>query len=179
MTPVEAALIHLMDRYLRDLREPWISPHEANYLLHFLHAAGVPPLLQGDEAHLARLFQSFQSQRVQDTAGSRLTIDLDDLSPALASVAECLALLPETQTQVDRVARLIDGFSSPFGLDLLVTVHKRAPVNPEDAGADLKSMRRGKDHVFSTRQVVMTMKRLREQGWLTPPPSCNKMSPSS
>jgi hypothetical protein len=80
---------------------------------------------------------------------------------------------PETIERVERVAQLIEGFESSYGLELLASVHWVA--TREDAGAandphlaaDLvRQWTPRKGRMFTSEHVVVAWRALRDQGWL-------------
>jgi hypothetical protein len=77
---------------------------------------------------------------------------------------------PETLERYERVARLIDGFETPYGLELLatthwVTVHEEA--QDADAAAELvREWSQRKGRLFTDEHVGAAWRRLDEGGWL-------------
>ena len=70
---------------------------------------------------------------------------------------------------MERVAQLVDGFESSFGLELLATVHWVAEERPDaddDQVIELTYAWGYRKRQFSERQIRLAMRVLREQGWL-------------
>lgn len=71
---------------------------------------------------------------------------------------------------VDRVQDLVEGFESPFGLELLTTVHWAASQEgartPAEAQQVIGDWTRRKRELFQDRHVSIAWERLRGQGWL-------------
>jgi hypothetical protein len=71
------------------------------------------------------------------------------------------------------VARLVEGFETPFGLELLATVHwvmaEEGAVEPAavEAATYAWGTRKG---AFSRDQIHLAAERLRCEGWLASPP---------
>ena len=76
---------------------------------------------------------------------------------------------PDTLDRFNRVTNLVGGFESPFGLELLATVHWVATENPK---ADLEEIIaltyqwNDRKRQFSERQIGIAYRTLKEQGWL-------------
>jgi hypothetical protein len=85
-----------------------------------------------------------------------------------------LAGSPETLERFERVARLIDGFESPYGLELLATTHWVATHdgarNPDEATGMVRSWSARKEHLFTPEHVAVAWDRLADGGWLSPTP---------
>jgi hypothetical protein len=83
-----------------------------------------------------------------------------------------LAGHPNTQRRFERVADLVKGFETPFGLELLSTVHwvstREGATAPDGAiSATLEWNERKRR--FSPQQITLAWNVLRDKGWLTSP----------
>ena len=80
-----------------------------------------------------------------------------------------------SRKRLDRVARLIEGFETPYGMELLATVHwvvSRDPAIAEDENTVVDRVRawsQRKGDLFTRRHVGIAWRRLREHGWLPSP----------
>ena len=78
---------------------------------------------------------------------------------------------PETLDRASRVENLIEGFETPFGLELLSTVHWVMRENPAcrqdltDAIAHVHSWNPRKAEIFSRAQIELAWSQLRAKGW--------------
>ena len=78
---------------------------------------------------------------------------------------------PETLQRADRVQSLIEGFETPFGLELLSTVHWVMKETPgaQDNLAETVSAVRGwnerKAEIFNAAQIELAWTQLKEKGW--------------
>ena len=74
----------------------------------------------------------------------------------------------DTAARFDRVAELVEGFETPFGLELLATVHwvttRENAVSAEDAMAKVYAWNERKR--FSPRQISIALQTLQDKGWL-------------
>jgi len=178
MSPGRAALVGLMHRYLGGLMDPFVTLLEVHKLMYFMQAAGEPLRLRYVKApygpfaeNLCDVLARVESHLV---AGYRDGSDAPDkeltLVPgAVADAMEFLDGAAATRARFDRVARLVEGFETPFGLELLATVHwvaSEAPGNtPEQVVADVHAWNTRKLR-FSPRQIILARDVLAEQGWL-------------
>ena len=77
-----------------------------------------------------------------------------------------------THGRLDRTAALVEGFETPYGLELLSTVHWVATQEGAASVAEITAA----VHCWNTRkrqftsdQISLAAERLREQGWLAKP----------
>jgi hypothetical protein len=95
------------------------------------------------------------------------------LLPKAAERAEAfLANDTEAESRLDRIQRLIDGFETPYGMELLATVHWVAKKdtsigqNDETIVEGVQSWSQRKKARFQPEHIRKGAKRLREEGWL-------------
>jgi len=177
MTPAGAALVLLMERYLRGLLDPFVSLREFQPLAYFLQQVGEPLGLRfakgshgPDAEHVRRLIAEIEGHCVTafGAAGGALDRPLELLPGALDQARAALAERTETRERFDRVARLIEGFESPFGLELLATVHwvmtREAAASDEDVVAHTYA-RADRRRRFTEEQVALARRVLQERGF--------------
>ena len=132
MTPGRAALIGLMHRYLTGLGEPFVTLLEVHKLMYFMQIAGEPLRLRYVKApygpyaeNLRHVLRELEGHYISGsgTGGDRANQPLLLMPGAIAAAEEFLKAHPDTRSRFDRVAELVKGFESPFGLELLATVH--------------------------------------------------------
>ena len=74
-----------------------------------------------------------------------------------------------THEQFNRVSELVDGFETPYGLELLATVHwvatREGAETPEKALARIRDWNERK-RTFTERQVAIAFDTLKTKGWL-------------
>ena len=132
MTPGRAALVGLMSRYLDGLLDPFVTLLEVQKLMYFMQEAGQPLRLQYRKGHYGPYAENLR--HVLNKIEGHLTSGYGDggdapgkplmLVPgAVQDATNFLQKHPDTQARIDRVAELVEGFESPFGLELLSTVH--------------------------------------------------------
>lgn len=181
MTEGRAALLGLMDRYLSALMDPSISLLEVHKLMYFLQAAGQPLRLKyvkgpfGPYAeNLRHVLRQIEGHLITGYAdgGDAPTKQLAPVPGAVQDAAAFLQAHPDTHERFDRVARLVEGFETPFGLELLTTVHwvivqEKAQSRDEILRAVYSWAPRKRK--FSTDQIDLAVERMRSEGWLATP----------
>lgn len=132
MTAGRAALIGLVDRYLRGSLDPFITLLEVHKLMYFMQYAGEQLRLEYKEAsygpyaeNLRHVFNAVEGYFLSGYAdGGDVPDKQIELVPgALEEAFTFLEGKNDTLERFDRVASLVDGFETPFGLELLSTVH--------------------------------------------------------
>lgn len=180
MTEARAALVGLMQRYLAGLMDPFISLLEVHKLLYFMQTAGETTLRlryvkapYGPYAeNLRHLLLSVEGYL---TAGYTDGIDdpekpLELVPGAVEEATQFLAQHPSTQRRFDRVADLVKGFETPFGLELLSTVHW---VSTQEGASTLESATAAtfewneRKRRFWPQQIALAWHALQDKGWLS------------
>lgn len=132
MTAGRAALVALMDRYLKGLLDPFVSLLEVHKLMYFLQEVGEPLKLRYTKGmygpyaeNLRHVLHAVEGHLVSGFAdgGEPPDKQLNLVPGALNDAERELATRPKTREHLERVFDLVDGFESPFGLELLSTVH--------------------------------------------------------
>ena len=94
---------------------------------------------------------------------------LELLPGAVEDARATLARMPDTHARFERVAALVEGFESPFGLELLSTVHW--VINREHADSEESVIARTyewgeRKRRFSQQQILLAHRVLGHQGWI-------------
>ena len=178
MTPGRAALVGLMYRYLTGLLDPFISLLEVHKLMYFMQEAGEPLRLRYAKApygpyaeNLRHVLSKIEGHLVTGYADGRDDPEKQiELVPgAVEDATTFLAEHVETHERFDRVAELVQGFETPFGLELLSTVHwvatKEGALTAPDALERTYAWNERKRR-FSPRQIHIAWDVLRDKGWL-------------
>ena len=180
MTPVRAALVALMRRYLNGLLDPFVTPLEVHKLMYFMKATGESSL---DKLHmvkgqygpqfrnlnrvLGRIEGHFISgfTGVSDTANCHLEL----VPGAIEDAEEFLNGHPSVRSNVNRVANLMEGFESPTGLSLLSTTHwvidREQPSSIDGLTAAIRAWDLPYQQ-FSSRQIQLAADFLEKKGWV-------------
>ena len=177
MTAGRAALVGLMDRYLGGLLDPFITLLEIHKLMYFMQAAGEPLRLRYQKGpygpyaeNLGHVLNAIEGHLISGYGdGGDAPDKALKLEPSAVEVAKsCLECSRDTQTRFDRVANLVDGFESAFGLELLSTVHwvieQSAPSSRDDLVARTYAWNERKKR-FSPRQIALAAEVLKDKGW--------------
>ena len=132
MTTGRAALIGLMDRYIRGLLDPFITLLEVHKLMYFMQAAGEPLQLSYKKSlygpyaeNLRHVLNAIEGHLVSGYAdgGDSPDKQLNLVPGALEDANEFLQKQEKTRERFERVSELVEGFESSFGLELLSTAH--------------------------------------------------------
>lgn len=182
MTAGRAALVGLLDRYPLGLLDPFVTLLEAHKLMYFMQAAGEPLKLKFTKGHygpyaenLRHVLNAIEGHMVSGYAdgGDAPDRQLQLVPGALEDARAFLENKADTQSRLARVSDLVDGFESPFGLELLATVHWIA--NEQDQPLDLEEITRHayawneRKKRFSARQIDLAFNVLSEKGWIPSP----------
>lgn len=178
MTPGRAALVGLMHRYLGGLLDPFVTLLEVHKLMYFMQIAGEPLRLKYHKGpygpyaeNLRHVLRAVEGHLVSgyvdggDAPAKRL-----ELVPGAVRDAEAsLEHNTSTKTHLKRVGELVEGFESPFGLELLATVHwiaaheSATTVNDVVAATYAWNERKRR---FSPRQIALALDVLGRKGWI-------------
>jgi O-acetyl-ADP-ribose deacetylase (regulator of RNase III) len=176
MTPGRAALVGLMDRYLRGLLDPFISLLEVHKLMYFMQEAGEPLRLRlvkgpyGPYAeNLRHVLSAIEGYYVSGygAGGDEPGKALELVPGAIEDARTILAKRAKTRERFERVTRLVEGFESPFGLELLTTVHwvmTREGATSDDEVISATYAWGERKRRISRRQVLLARQLLEKRG---------------
>ncbi|SDC53919.1 O-acetyl-ADP-ribose deacetylase (regulator of RNase III), contains Macro domain [Sphingomonas sp. YR710] len=178
MTPGRAALVTLMHRYLQGLMDPFVTLIEVQKLMYFMQATGQPLKLNYVKHHygpyatnLSHVLHKIEGHFVagyQD-GGDQPDKELMIVPGAIAEAEAALDNEPQTHYNFNRVADLVDGFETPYGLELLATVHwvaTREGADTPDKALPLVHGWNERKRAFTPRQVAIAFNTLKTKGWL-------------
>ncbi len=178
MTPGRAALVGLMYRYLGGLMDPFVTLLEVHKLLYFMQEAGQPLRLRyvqgpyGPYAeNLSHVLTRIEGHLVSGYAdgGDNPEKQLELVPGAVEEAEHYLRDHADTRTRFDRVADLVAGFETPFGLELLATVHwvvRHLGVSTPDAVVTTTYAWNDRKRRFSPRQIRLALDVLQSKDWL-------------
>jgi len=180
MTAGRAALVELMHRYLGGLLDPFVTLLEVHKLMYFLQEAGEPLRLRYKAApygpyaeNLRHVLHAIEGHLIAgyDDGGDAPDKPLTLVPGAVEEASAFIAEHRETRERFDRVASLAEGFESPFGLELLSTVHwvmRHESVHTlQDVVARTYAWNDRKRQ-FTPRQIGIAADVLTRQGWAQP-----------
>jgi O-acetyl-ADP-ribose deacetylase (regulator of RNase III) len=179
MTVGRAALLGLMRRYLAAVMDPQISLLEIHKLMYFMQYAGEPLHLRYRKAtygpyaeNLRHVMNDIEGHFISGYGDAEDRPDKPiELYPDAATRADLyLVHHPATRRRFDRVVALIEGFETPFGMELLSTVHwvgvHEGADTPSDAVAKTYAWNDRK-RMFQERHIRIAWDVLQRHGWLS------------
>jgi O-acetyl-ADP-ribose deacetylase (regulator of RNase III) len=176
MTPGRAALLVLMNRYV--LPGYRLTLLEIQKLAYFLQLAGEPLKLRFDKQKygpytetLHHILQRMEGHFISGYGDRSRHVSIALKPDAIRAAEQYLADSKDAQERFVRVAQLIDGFETPYGMELLSSVHwvatKEGPgVDAERAVALVHSWNEHKK-IFRANHIKAAWARLREQNWIS------------
>lgn len=178
MTLGRAALLALMGRYLRSLMDDSISLLEIHKLMYFLQECGQPLKLQYQKGtygpyaenlrHVLKDMEGHYTVGFGDGADRPDTL-IEPKGDAVEQGERFLAMDRPTLERFAKVGKLISGFETPFGMELLATVHW---VNARECAQDLDDAVRlthtwgRRKQMFTVEQIKIAWDRHTTEGWL-------------
>ena len=182
MTAGRAALIALLDCYSIQA-EARVSQIESQKLMYFLQVAGEELSLRYEKAwygpyadnlrHVLKVVEGHYLQGFGD--GSRAVMDaepIDVVPGAMDDAREFLGDHPETEQRIRRVLELASGYETPYGLELLASVHWIAREDPvaathvDELVEKVRSWTPRKGRMFTERHIRSAWESLRGKGWM-------------
>lgn len=180
MTPGRAAVVALMHDYASTGYDYRLSLLEVQKLAYFMQVAGEPLRLDFGAHHygpyadklwkVLRHIEGHLTRGLGDGENAPETA-LEVLPGASDAAMKFLESKPEVNERLTRVRRLIEGFETPFGMELLATVlwvMRTESRADEDLGAAVRAVRAWsprKAETMQRHQIEVAWTRLREHGW--------------
>jgi hypothetical protein len=178
MTAGQASLIELMRRYLNGLLDPFVTLLEVHKLMYFMQEAGDPLKLNYTKApygpyaeNLRYVLNTIEGHFIcgYGDGGDEPEKPLELVPGAIESATLFLEQHPDTRARFDKVAELVEGFESSFGLELLSTVHwvitREGAKSVKDVIDYIYAWNKRKQQ-FSPFQIELAMNVLLEKNWI-------------
>jgi O-acetyl-ADP-ribose deacetylase (regulator of RNase III) len=177
MTPGRAVLVELFEKYLAGLMDPAISLLEVHKLMYFAQEAGEPLRLKFVKAvygpyaenlrHVLAAIEGYMISGYGD-GGEAPEKPLELVPGATDDARAFLNDHPATLERFERVSKLVEGFETSFGMELLATVHwVMAREGARDRGViDATHAWNRRKQMFNDQQILLAAKRLGDEGWL-------------
>ena len=184
MTPARALFIGLMDAYAAlDYSR---SLMEVQKLAYFLQESGEPLRLRYEAGHygpyaanLNKVLEAMEGHYIRGYGDSQKPgADIELLGGAVDEASRFLGNRPDSLLRLAQVAKLIEGFETPYGMELLASVHwvahhggpmQDTPArDPAAATAQVHAWNPRKQKVFKPDHIAVAWQRLMDQGWLPP-----------
>ena len=179
MTAGRAALVELIHRYLSGLLDPFITLLEVHKLMYFLQESGENLRLKYTKAaygpyaeNLRHVLNAVEGHLLSGyTDGGDRSVKQIKLVPgAYKDASRFLVEHHQTKEHFDRVSSLVEGFESPFGMELLSTVHwvaSKENATTIEQVIDAVYRWNERKQQFNKRQIELAYNVLTEQGWLS------------
>jgi O-acetyl-ADP-ribose deacetylase (regulator of RNase III) len=178
MTIGRAALVILMRRYLSALMDPTITLLELQKLMYFMQETGEPLKLHFKKAlygpyaeNLRHVLNYIEGHFVSGylDGGDDPTKPLE-LKPNAVQEAELyLKNHPATNERLERVTQLIQGFETPYGMELLSTVYWIAKdknvLDAEQVVNEFHNLNERK-RMFSSEHIMVALETLLTKHWI-------------
>jgi O-acetyl-ADP-ribose deacetylase (regulator of RNase III) len=186
LSPGKAALVGMVGRYA--LVGLGASLIEIQKLMYFLQEAGevlslpYEPARYGPYAdNLRHVLKAVEGHHLRGFGDGSKKVQvaeiIETLPGAMAEADAALSLNPAVVERMDRVLRLVDGFESAYGLELLASVHwvsthdDRGPTDELDVAVQRVQEWSGrKQRMFTEDHIAIAFERLQANGWLTKVP---------
>jgi uncharacterized protein YwgA len=177
MTVGRAALIYLMDHYAMPGYR--LTLLEIQKLMYFLQMAGEPLKLNyakkqfGPYAeNLNHVLQRVEGHFLRGYGDRSFKASIHLMPNANDEAEQFLSDKPVTQERLQKILQLIDGFETPYGMELLSTVHWLAGEdlavknNAQAAVKGFEAWNQRKRDYFRPEHIYTAWERLRNLGWL-------------
>ena len=178
MTPGRALLIRLLDLYGRQGYRH--SLQEVQKLAYFLQVAGEPLRLKyvahtfGPYAdNLNHVLQRIEGHFIRGYGDRSAKAEIRLMPDVTERAKQFLESKPEAEEHLERVKKLIEGFETPYGMELLSTVHwvatHEAGVqgNLEAIREKVESWNQRKKDLMKPQHIQKAYSRLEQQGWVS------------
>jgi len=178
MTAGRAAILALLSRYA--LPGYRLTLLEIQKLAYFLQEAGQPLKFDFQKQrygpyaeNLHFVLQRMEGHFVRGYGDRSRDVSLDLFPEAVREANELLAGESDTFERLARVSKLIEGYETPYGLELLSTVHwvavheiSEARTDPKTAVSAVLSWNDHKQKTFTPERIMAAWRRLQAEGWL-------------
>ncbi len=182
LTVGRAALLVLMRRYLAAVMDPFVTLLEIHKLMYFMQEAGEELKLKYQKGQYGPYAQNLRHVLnimeghfingygdAEDNPNKQINLMHDVLSNAEIFLENHI----DTREHFLKVVDLISGFETPFGMELLSTVHWVA--NHENAKTAGQAVKRtyawnNRKSMFQEKHIRLAWDILDQKGWLHPTP---------
>lgn len=178
MTPGRAVILEVLSRYV--LPGYRLTLLEIQKLAYFLQEAGQPLDLKFQKQkygpyaeNLHHVLQRIEGHYVRGYGDRSRDVSLELFPEAVKEAEAFLANEKETHERLDRVTALIEGYETPYGLELLSTVHwvvihdsvAEGREKSENVTNAVHSWNEHKRKTFTKPRIESAWQRLKTEGW--------------
>lgn len=177
ITPARAAILRLFEDYA--IPEYRLTMLEVVKLAYFLQTAGEPLKLSfvrgkfGPYAEaMHHVLQRLEGHYIRGYGDRSQGASIHLTPGTTAAATSVLKGHPDTLRRLERVSRLIKGFESPYGMELLSTTHwvagtdPRVHVSAEAAVEGVQGWSEHKRRTFHAEHIKVAWQRLIEERWM-------------
>lgn len=177
MTPGRALLIRLLDLYGRQGYRH--SLLEVQKLAYFLQAAGEPMRLQFTAHHLGpyaenlnHALQRMEGHFIRGYGDRSGNAEIRLMPGALEEAQAFLQDNSEAEQHLQRVKALIEGFETPYGMELLSTIHwvvtheMNSSRSLDQISKRVASWNHRKKQLMKPKHIHKAFTRIEQQGWI-------------
>ena len=179
MTEGRALLLRLMHRYLAAVMDPTVTLLEIHKLMYFMQESGQGLRLKFTKGpygpysenlrHVLTLIEGHFIIGYGD-AVDKPDRPIEPRAEAVAAAERFLAEHPKVHERFDRVVRLIEGFETPFGMELLSTVHwvaRHEGATDADQAVAKAYAWNDRKKMFKKQHIQIAWDLLNREGWLS------------
>ena len=178
MTPARALFIKLMNQYgALNYRRTLLEIQKLGY---FLQESGEPLRLRFEAglygpyaANLNKVLELMEGHFIRGYGDSQKPdAEIELLAGAVEAAEDLLAGCPESVSRLSGVSELIQGFETPYGMELLSTVHwvcthgEPKATTPDTAVEAVHGWNERKRDMFRQDHIHVAYNRLKELSWI-------------
>jgi len=177
MTLIRALMVKLLSIY--HVFDTKLSNLEIQKLAYFLEEAGQPLQFEFSKGQygpysskLHHVLIGIEGHYIRGYGDGVSKAELHALPRGISDADEALRSEPDTITRLNKVSELIEGYESPYGMELLATVHWVCKQNPKaatsylEAVRDIKGWTERKSELFTVPHIKTAWTSLKKLGWL-------------
>jgi O-acetyl-ADP-ribose deacetylase (regulator of RNase III) len=179
MTIARALFLKLMEQYLSQAYR--LTLLEIQKLAYFLQESGEPLRLKYESGlygpyaeNLNKVLERMEGHFIRGYGDSqKRDVEIEIAAEANKEAEEFLVDKEESKKHLERVARLIEGFETPYGMELLssahwVAVHNDSPARDADSAIEqVHRWNTRKEKMFKPSHIRVAWKRLKDEGWIS------------
>jgi O-acetyl-ADP-ribose deacetylase (regulator of RNase III) len=179
MTIARALFLKLMEQYLSQAYR--LTLLEIQKLAYFLQESGEPLRLKYESGlygpyaeNLNKVLERMEGHFIRGYGDSqKRDVEIEIASEANKEADEFLVGKEESKRHLERVARLIEGFETPYGMELLssahwVAVHNDSPARDADSAIEqVHRWNTRKEKMFKPSHIRVAWTRLKDEGWVS------------
>ncbi|CAM3711830.1 macro domain-containing protein [Deinococcus frigens] len=170
-----AAMLRLFREYL--LPEYTLGRTEAQKLMYFLQAAGFDLKLNFEknnygpyDNNVRHVLERMEGHYIQGYGTGEGASRIHLLPGTSQEIQQALEDCPDIEEPLERVTQLIEGFETPFSLELLASVHwvahQEQAQTPDEALTKIANWTDRKRQLMTQEKVELAWQHLKEHGWL-------------